>query len=959
MKIYKFTGLILGFLIASAFNANSQVLDFSEEKLDSLVAPGALFKTDEVRSTGAAATVSGAALYRTATPNLTNTFSGKLPGLFTISSDGTPGGNNAIMYVRGIGSYAQSTGTTTLKFYVDGFEVDSDYIAYLNPEEIATVSVLKDAADLATLGMSGANGAIWIETKRGMNSEQPVITFQARSGVQNPINVAKPLRSYDYAYLYNQAVSNDNGMIWSPLYSDSQLSDYKSGRGVDVGWYDEIYKNNGMYSDASLSFRGGSQTVNYFVLLDYANQQGLLNVKNTDKTKNVTFAKYGVRTNFDIKFNSVFTVSFDIGGRLEDRTSPNYSTYNLTQDVINYPSNIYPIFDELSEDPISKYSGTAIYPNNPVASLSGVGWTTSRTKVLQANFKFKEDLEFLLKGLYLEEGFSFYARTIGQTGKTRTYARYFNGVAQTSDVSSYIRSNGYGSGGLEQWMQGNIRLGYDGVFDEHAVTAALNAHLSDYSGNGSQFFNNKFRYINYSGRVNYVYDKRYVAELGFSLYGSDGYAPGHRYGFYPSASLGWIVSNESFLNSSDAVKYLKLRGSVGTTAATEARVNISNFATNGRFLYRQYYASGGGFTTGIGPQFGGGSSGMVALFKANENVFAEKSLKANAGLDLNLFDKFNLNADVFMDKRDGILTLDNSIMNYYGNTIFYDNIGKMTNKGFEATLSFNDKIGDVKYSIFGSATYAKNKVEYMGEVPPKYDYNAETGRPYGTKMGLECIGYFQLHDFNADGSLKDGIPVPAFGAVQPGDLRYKDQDNDGHVDQTDIIEIGAPNYPSLAYNFGAEFSVKGFDFSVLFTGASGASVNLLASSAWQPFLDYGNAFEWAKGAWAYYPEQGIDTRKDATFPRLTLVQNDNNYRASSFWIRKNDFLRLRNVEIGYDLAGLRAIRDAGISKCRLYLNAYNPLTFSQLLKDYKMDPETTNYGYPAVKSFNFGVQISF
>ena len=940
MKTFKITSLILGLTVAAAIGANAQDL------------------SSDIRNTSAVATTSGEELYESATPNLGYTLSGKLPGLFVIKGDGTPGYGAAKMFIRGIGSYAQSTDQNTLKFYVDGFEVKPEYIEYLTPEEISSVSILKDAAALAALGMNGANGALWIETKRG-TAGAPVVSFQTRTGVQNPIVEAKPLGSYEYAYFYNQAVSNDNGRVWSPVYDNEALNAYYYGQATDVSWYDEVMKNNGMYTDGSLSFRGGSDAVRYNVVLDYANQQGLLNVKRTDETSNITYAKYGVRTNFDMNFGQVLTVSMDIGGRIEDRMNPNYSVYQLTQDALHYPSNIYPIYDEASTDPISQFSGTAVYPNNPVASLTGLGWTTSRTKVLQANFKFKEDLGALLDGLYLQEGFSFYSRTIGNTGKTRTYARYIDGAAQTDDISTYIRSNGYWTSSKERWMQGNVTLGYANTFGKNAVDANLNAHISDYTGVGTAFYNWKYRYINYNGKVNYAYDNRYVAEVAFSYFGSDAYAPGNRYVMYPAGSLAWVASNESFLKNSDVVKFLKVRGSAGFTGATEAVVNIDGYTTNGRYLYKQFYAAGGGFETGIGPSFGWGDSGLVPLFQANPDVTAEKSFKYNAGVDLNLFGKLSITADYFVDKRSNILTLDNTVMDYNASKTYYSNIGRMTNQGVDGNIVFTDKMGDFSYSIFGNAVFAQNKVDFMGEVPPKFEYNAQTGLPLGSRMGLTCIGFYDVTDFNLDGSLKEGLPTPMYGSVQPGDLKYMDWDGDTYVDDTDISFIGNPSYPNLTFSFGADLAYKGFDFSFLFTGNAGGTVNLLDYAAWKPFLNYGNIFEWARGAWAYYPEQNIDTRATATFPRLTTGNNDNNYRASSFWIRKNDFIRLQNVEVGYDLAALRAVKNAGISKGRLYVNAYNLLTFSSLMRECKMDPETTYYGYPALKSANLGVQISF
>lgn len=935
MKATKFISLLVGVLATSSFNAFSQDLN-----------------------TSAPSSVAGDDLYSSPVPGFTQTLSGKVSGLYVINSDATPGAGVARMLIRGLGSYSEGTGTNTLKFYVDGFEVQSDYVNNLVPEEIESVQILKDAAALATFGMNGANGIVFIKTKRG-TAGAPVVNFQTRTGVQAPINTAKPLDSYNYAMLYNQAYSNDHGREWDQYFDADALNAFKDGTGVNVNWYDEVMKKTGSYTDGVLSFRGGSDLAKYSVVLDYANQQGFLNVKNTEQTHNVSYAQYGVRTNLDMKINKILTVSVDIGGRLEDRTRPNYSVYSLMNDVMTYPSNIYPIYDEQSTDPISNYSGTAIYPNNPVASLKGIGWTTSRTKLLLANFKFHEDLDFLLKGLYLQEGFSFYSKTIGNTAKTNNYARYYNGVAQTSDQSSYLRSNGYWSSGKERWMQGNVTLGWKNVIDEHAFDAALDAHLSDYNGAGSASYNWKYHYINYSGRVNYAYDNRYVAGLGFSYFGSDAYAPGNRYVFYPTVSFAWVASNEDFLKDNETVSSLKVRTSVGTTGSTEGYVGIDGYYTNGRYLYQQYYGWTGSFVTGVGPSFGGGESGLRPLFLANEGITAEKSLKANLGVDVQLFKKLNISADYFFDNRTNILTYDQTLMDYNGANVYYSNIGHMINQGIDANFMYTDKKGEVSYSVFGNVTFAKNKVIEMGEIGKKHPYNASTGYAYGSRMGLECIGFYEITDFDLDGELNMNMPVPVYGSVQPGDLKYKDQDGDNIIDDTDIVKIGNPAYPMATFSLGANVEYKGFDLSMQFVGSAGSTVNLLDYSAWQPFQNYGTVFEWAKEAWAYYPEAKIDTRSTATFPRLTLESNDHNYRASSFWIKKNNYLRLQNVELGYELSNINAVRRAGLNRCRVYVNAYNVLTLSSLLWKYDMDPETVNYGYPAAKSVNMGVQLTF
>lgn len=875
--------------------------------------------------------------------NFTKSLEGRYPGLIVIDKDAVPGSGSAWMLIRGIGSFSEGVGLNTLKFFVDGFEVQSDYINYISAQEVESVAILKDAADLAEFGMNGANGVVFITTKRGQEGA-PVITFKAGGGVLAPVNVVKPLGSFDYAQLYNQAYSNDNGREWDPYYDFEVLGDLKSGNGVDVDWYNQVFRKYGIYADANLSIRGGSSKAKYSVVLDYANEQGFLNVKNTDRTKNVSFAKYGVRTNLDMKLTDILTVSVDLGGRLEDRTRPNYSVYSLVNDVMTYPSNIYPVYDPESTDPISNFSGTATHPNNPVGSLTGLGWTTSRTKVLQANFKFREDLGSLVPGLYLQEGFSFYSRTIGNTAKTRTYARYFGGVAQTSDVSTYLRSNGYWSSGKERWMQGNIILGWNGTFGRNHLGTTLSAHISDFNGNGSSFYNWKYRYINYSGRITYNYDNRFDAALGFSLFGSDAYAPGHRYAFYPSLLLGWNVKDN-----------IRVRGSVGLSGATDAYVGIDGFQTNGRFLYQQYYSWTGSFVTGMGPSFDGGVSGIRPLFKGNENVSPERSLKANIGTDMTLWGKLKLTADYFVDLRSNILTLDRTLMDYYGSQTYYSNIGKMFNHGVDASFVFADRRGDFGYSVFGNVLFARNTVLEMGEVGAKYAYNRQTGHPFGSRMGLECLGFYELSDFDVDGELNMGLPIPLFGEVQPGDLKYKDQDGDGYIDDTDIVWNGNPAYPMVSFSLGTSLSFRRFDFSLLFTGSAGSTVNLLDYSPWQPFVNYSTAFEWAKEAWVYYPEAKLDTRSSAKFPRLTTRQNENNYRPSSFWIKDNTFLRLSNVEVGYNLP----LGKSGSDTLRIYVQGQNLLTLSPLLWKYKMDPETVNYGYPSAMSVCAGLQITF
>ena len=918
---------------------------------------GSLFSTDEISNTGAVSSMMGDVMYKTSTSNTTNTVSGRLAGLFAIQGNGMPRWDGSSWYIRGIGTYSLSGYANTAKYYVDGFEVNSDYLSYLTAAEISNISVLKDAAALSTFGMRGSNGVVWIETKRGEISA-PKVQFQTRTGIQKAINIHKPLNSYDFANLYNQAISNDNGMVWTPKYNDNELNAYKTGAETDVDWYDEVLRDKGYYTDADLSFHGGSEIIRYHVVLGYANQQGLFDVANTDYTSNIRFSKYNMRTNFDFNLFKILQASIDVGGRLQDLRNPNYSVSSLMDDLAKYPSNIYPVYDEMVEDDESNFSGTTLYPNNPVASMTGLGHVFERWRILQANFKFKENLDFLLDGLYMQQAFSFYVQSSTGYGKTRNYARYFNGVRQTTDLTTPLQANGLSSNGMEEWKQGTFTVGYGNSFGEHVINSALNLHISAYNGEG--LFGYQYHYLNYNGKLNYVYDSRYVAEFGFSYFGSDAYAPGNKFGFYPALSAAWVASNESFLESNDMVGFLKIRASVGATGGAESYVaQMSSFSSNGRYLFQQYFAGSqaGVFYTGNSAPFSYNGT-LAPLFLANKNVFAEKSVKYNAGIDVNLFKKVDLTFDAFLDKRSDILTQDNSLMYYYGYNLQQNNVGKMTNKGFEASVAYRESTGDLDWSLYGMAFFAKNTIDYMAEVTPAYSYNGATGRAYGTRLGLEANGYYQLEDFNADGSLKTGIAEPMFGVVQPGDIRYRDRNEDGFIDQTDIDEIGNPWYPRWAFSFGGDISFKGFDFSIFFCGNAGATVNLsdynLQTMA---FVNNGNVYELAKGAWAYYPAQGIDNRENARYPRLTTLENNNNYRNSTYWILKNDFLRLKNVELGYDFCN-QFLKNSGISKLRLYMNVLNPVTMSNLLKNYNMDPES-GYGYPALKSYNVGIQVNF
>lgn len=918
------------------------------------VEEGVLLKVKKREALTPNPSVTGAVLYKTPVANLSNTMYGTLQGLSVLQRSGEPGYDDAQFYVRGIGTYDNMD----IPIYVDGFQNNRSYFSYLSPSEIESITLLKDPVSLAALGMKAANGALWVVTKRGVAGKSK-ITAQVVNGWQKPTMLDKPYGSYDYARLYNIAQSNDNyalngnQFVWTPKYTDAQLQAYKDGSGTNVDWYDQVLKKNGGYTNANVTFNGGNNTSKYALILDYMDQRGMYNNLPGYTSSSAQIQRYNIRSNLDFNFFKIFEAKVDIGGRIEDRKYPNFNGPTLWNNLATYPSNIYPVKDTAS----GFWSGTTTYPDNPVASINALGWAATHDRTLQANFNLKERLDFITPGLYLNEAVSFNTWTRNSSSKTATYARFYNGTTTTTDKTTNLVANNV-SAPINQydWKQFQVTAGYDRTFGDHSVSAAGAFYVSNYTTDWNTNFsglnrvNNIFyHYENYSGRVHYAYKSKYFAELAFGYSGSDNFAPGNQWGFYPAINLGWLASEEDFLKNSSVISFLKVRASAGKSGSDQSN--------QGRYLYQQYYGGNGTYYTGGSSLTS--NSGIAMSYTANPDIFAEKSIKYDAGFDVTLFKKLSITADVFMDKRSDIVTYDNSLMATYGAPAPYRNIGKVTNKGYEISAEYNDKVGKVTYSVGGALMYAKNKIDYMAEIPTVNDFSKRTGLPIGAQIGYVAQGFYDITDFNADGSLKAGIPTPSFGTVQPGDIKYADLDGNGRVDQFDVTKIGNPAIPSMYYSFHAQAAYAGFDLSVLFQGASGNNINLGTAAYYQTvaFVNNTNVYPIANNAWAYYPSQGIDTRATADYPRLTTKTNNNNYQNSTFWIKDASFLRLRNIELGYTLPA-NVLRTMHLDKLRIYASAVNPFTWSYLSKQYNIDPETTS-GYAGLKSFNAGISLTF
>ena len=904
----KITSLItVVLLLIFSATGNAQGKDSIANHSEVIVIPGNEISTNHSLSASPKASVESEKV-TVPTASVGNMLFGRIPGLIVLDSNGEPGLDAASLFIRGKSTYNNND----LVVFVDGFQVDLSYFENMSAFEIEKIEVLKDAASLAPFGMRGANGILNVTTKRGKTGT-PTISAQVRGGVQQPVVIRKPLGTERYTNLYDEAFSNDNGRQWEPVFAPSQV-----GLLPDVDWYDEVLRDAAPYMDADVSVRGGDENAKYFVTFGSMNQSGLYDVPVNDTLANSSVQRYNIRANVDLNLLSFLEAKIDLGGRIENRSYPARSSWNIWNEMATYPSSVYPVKNE-----DGSWTGTPVYNFNPVASSNALGRRSTHDRSLQFNFVLKEKLDMLLKGLYFSQAVSVSSWTRDGAGNTRNYARFLNGQKQTTDEDTpYSRDEDRGQNQW-LWQHYTATVGYEAVKDEHRVTAAsnvlYNSYNTDIDQNGAAGKWTEYNYANIGGFANYGYDNRYSATFTYAYAASDNYHRNNRWKFYPSLSAAWLICNESFLKENNAVNSLKLRLSAGQNGWDPMKTE--------RNLWQKYYSWSGGIMLGD-PQ-ASHNSGMAPIYVPNEDIAPEKSTKYDVGFDLRLWDHLDANLTLFRENRTGIVTRNWSAPSTAGiSNPAYENIGEVTNEGFELELSWKQQLNDFYYSIRGMAMYYKNTIDNMAEIVTLPNI-ARTGRSIGVVMGFEADGFYNSEDFDENGNLRPGIPRPTFGVVQPGDIRYKDLYEDMIIDENDKTSIGNPAFPNMVYSFDLGIGYKAIDLFVLLEGTGGRELNLLNYPRENiAFRDNGNAFPIAEKRWAYYPDQGIDTRATASFPRLSLMDNNNNYQNSTVWMMDGDYLKIRNLTLGFNLPP-SVLKKMGVSNFRLELIGLNILTLSQ------------------------------
>ena len=882
---------------------------------------------------GSVATITTKDLTQSPTANINNALAGRLPGLIVNQyAGGEPGVDQSELFIRGKATY----GNQSAIVIVDGIERDMSYLA---PDEIETFTILKDASATAAYGIRGANGVIVITTKRGKAAEKATVNLKASIGINQPIGFPEYLGSADYATLYNEARLNDAKMTGADisslnLFSQQAIDNFRrakgdnsDGLGYDWDYYDFAFKP-GLQEDVSLSIRGGTDKVRYYVLANYFSQGGNYKYANAGEYDSQTkFTRYNFRSNIDININRYLSTRLDLGARITDRNAPGTTAGRLMTICATQPpylpilveENAHPQNEEyIQQNPRGMLYGDNIYRYNLLGELSRTGYLNEKNTYLNGSFAMNLDMEFLTKGLKAEVMFSYDAsegRWINRKLDTykdgyREYPKYatfmpiegsdaymagghYTGAYKTGnkyDIDQTI-GNGFSHNASDGRTYIQARLDYNRLFsNRHEVTAMLLANR------GNRTVNNELAYHSQgiTGRFAYYYNQKYLMEFNFGYNGSENFAPGKRYGFFPAGSIGWVVSEEEFMKKASWIDFLKVRASYGLVGSD----NVSS-----RFPYLAFYGGGSGYDFGnnFGTNVGGTSEGNLA----NANLTWEKARKLNVGIDFTtLNQRLALTIDAFYEYRFDIITDMNSdgIMGYpdiVGKDAALQNLGEVSNRGVDIELSWNDKIGkDFRYYIRPNLTFSRNRLEYKAEVARKNSWRKETGKRLYENF-VYVFDHFVADQEEADRLNKIGYQP--WGQLIPGDVVYKDLDRNGVIDDEDRTAMGNPRSPELMFGIPFGFQYKNFDFSVLLQGATKSSI-LLNGAAVFDFPQFeqdkiGRVKKMHLDRWT--PE----TAATAKYPALHYGTHDNNKNGnSSLFLYDASYLRLKNVEIGYNVS---------------------------------------------------------
>lgn len=901
------------------------------------------------------------------TSSVSNLLGGRVAGVISMVNSGEPGRNLAEFWVRGIGTFGANSSALVL---IDGLEGD---INLIDPADIESFSVLKDASATAVYGVRGANGVVLITTKRG-ETDKLSLTARVNYSISQMRRLPEYLRAYDYALLVNEAkeVRGED-----PAYNTTQLNVIKDGLDPDlypdVSWQDEMINDLSLKQNYYVSARGGGNVAKYFASLAASNESAAYKAeKNNPYASNAGYNTYSLRLNLDINLTKSTVLYFGADGYISVNNRPGQiNTDYIWESQANLTPLIFPVRFSNGLFPAAGTDGGM----SPYVLINYTGKTTINHNSSLYTIALNQDLKSITEGLkiraqgaYNRNG-DFTERRFTYPAQYRAIGRNAKGELLTREQVPANTSALYGSS-QSQWRKYHFEstLNYDRVFnDDHRVGGLMYFYLSDqqstnqYADSENANLSTSLaqipkRYMGLSSRLTYGFRDTYMIDVNFGYTGSENFIPGKQFGFFPSVALGWIPTNYQFIK--DNLKWIdlfKIRGSYGTVG--------NDRIGGGRFPYLNRV------TQGYSPVWGSMSSvETVGISRVGaDNLVWEVAKKANLGIDAGFFDSaLTFTVDMFKDRRDGIFQPRVQVPDYVGLTSLpYGNVGKMESWGSDGNMAYTQIISkDMDFTVRGNYTFAQNKIVNYEKTYDEYPYQDYTGLPNNVWRGYQCLGFFTDED-----DIKYS-PKQSWGEVKPGDLKYKDINGDGKIDQNDQVPISYQQmYPQLMYGFGGQFRYKNITCGILFKG-TGKVDYFRNNTGYIPFNngEMGNVlvqFNDPSTRWiprAYAEAHGIDLslaeNPNAQLPRLQYGNNSNNTQLSDFWKGDARYLRLQEVTINYNLKN-DFLKKTGITSVDLQLVGNNLYVWDKVKI---FDPEQAHrvgrvYPIPAVYSFQLYVNF--
>jgi len=957
--VFNYTGFAVQEILVGPQSIMSIKLLPNLDKLDDVVVIG--YGTQKkVTVTGSIGAISSADILRAPVSSVANALAGRAPGVITVQRGGEPGRDIADIFIRGVATFAGGSSASPLVL-VDGVQRSLNGI---DPYTIESFNILKDASATAVFGVRGANGVIIITTKTGQVGK-PQFTFSSNIAMQNPIRLPKELDAVDYALLRNIAESNDQNNPSARRFSDYDIERFRKGDDPifhpNIRWMDYMLKDLAPQKQYNLNISGGTQDAKYFVSLGHLNQDGIYTTGGLfpEFSANPNFKRYNIRSNFDFNISKNFSLFIKSSAEIQNS---NYSN-SATSDIFGTILSANPIMTPVLYDGklIRNIDGLAAWniSNTPLYQMLFNGFNVNYSSRLNMNIGGKYKLDAITKGLSVRAMGaydSYYLQAVSRRKQIPMWDLRRNPNAltfQDSIVPIPVVNQFEGPVSfVGESFSKNRRIYGEGAI-EYNRTFGIHTFSGLFLGTAERLYDGSnqlpFNYLGLVGRLTYNFQNKYFADVNIGYNGSENFAVGKQFGFFPSFSAAYLVSQERFFPKTDGFSYLKLRGSYGTVGNDKIGGN--------RFLFLpSSFASGGSYFLGLANT---PVTGYREASIGNPGVTWEVARKINIGADFRfLKDLLTFTADLFSERREKILwNLNVPVTFGPTNLISPYNIGIAENKGFELELGYKNTIKSAGLTYYANAnfTYTQNKIVYMDEAPQPFPGLAMTGSRIGQPKGLIAEGLYntldEINDPKRPKSTWEGA------GLQPGDIKYKDVNGDGLINDNDRVNIGDPNIPSIIYGATVGAQYKGFELSVFFQGAGKVSTYLTGESAWPFIAGTKTAFENAKESWT--PERYANG-STISLPRLTAAPDANrhNYRVSSYWMRDATYLRLKNIELSYTFSN-KLLKNLSMKSLRIYMNGQNLVTWTSMPYFDPEIPSSNGSVYPMMRVFNFGFNIQF